>query len=96
MDVVNNVGIKESLEFLGGVSILSNTAGKVFADDKVDMSDTAHLLPLALKVKELQAAFTGLGLTKAEILNLSKEELLQLVVAGYEVVEEFSKGKQGL
>ena len=96
MDTVNNVGIKESVEFLGGLSLLSNTAGKVLADGKVDMGDAAHLLPLALKIKELQEAFTGLGLAKAELANLSKEELLQLVVAGYDVVEQFNKGKQGL
>lgn len=87
--------IKESKEFLDGLKIVSKVSGSVMADGKVDSSDLAKLLPLALEINKLQLAFTGLGLVKDEIMNLSKEELQELVLAGYAVVEAFNEGKKG-
>lgn len=87
------VGIKETKEVFKGLQILAKTAGKVLKDNKVDVSDFSHLIPLFLEFDKISEAAKDINLALDEIKNLSQPELVELVTEAYGVFAAFKEGK---
>jgi hypothetical protein len=81
-----SVGIKESLELLEGLKLLAVEAKKVLADGKLSAADLPVILDLINNVSVLVAAVQGLGEIKAEVKDLSAEEIQQLGAKVLEIV----------
>lgn len=80
------VGIKESKELLVGVSNVIEALAEIYEDKKINFDDVDSIIKLGMKMDEMIAAFTGLKEVPAELKDLSKEELVELVVPLYEMV----------
>ena len=85
------VGIKESLELLEGVKLVTVAAVGVLEDGKVDLSDLGKLLPLLQDVQKLVEAAKGVNLIVGELKDLEESEVLLLGAKVWEIVKEIKK-----
>lgn len=71
--------IKETKELFKGLGLIVKTGKAVAADGKVDFSDLAHAVELAKNSAVIVEAVKDVKEVPAEIKDLSKEELLELI-----------------
>jgi hypothetical protein len=72
-------GIKETLELLGGLQVVAVMADKILEDGKISVSDLQVLLGLLANVSVLNKAVKGVNQIPAEIKDLSAEESEQVI-----------------
>lgn len=75
----NEKTIKETKELFKGLGLVAKTAKNVAADGKVDFSDLAHVVELAKNSNVLIEAVKDVKEVPAEIKDLEKDELLELI-----------------
>lgn len=83
--------IKETKELFEGLGEVAKTAKLVAKDGKVDFSDSAHVIELAKNSTVLVEAVKGIEQVPAELKDLSKEELLELILIVYKKIETVEK-----
>lgn len=71
--------IKETKELFKGLALVVKAGKKVAADGKVDFSDIAHVVELAKSSSVIVEAVKDVKEVPAELKDLSKEELLELI-----------------
>ena len=80
------VGIKETSELLKAIEVLGVLAIKV-GKDGVDATDALTIVSeLGANYRTLIDGFTGLSELKAELSNLEREEVIELIGRIYEIV----------
>lgn len=82
------MSIKETKELFEGLSEVAKVAKAVQKDGKVDFTDLSHVIDLAKKSSVLVEAVKGIDKVPEEIKNLSKEELLEVVMLVYKKISE--------
>lgn len=76
---VEKKGIKETKELFKGLASVAKTAKDVAADGKVDFSDLKHVVKLAENSASIVEAVKDIKEVPAEVKDLDKEELLELI-----------------
>jgi type III secretion system FlhB-like substrate exporter len=80
--------IKETKELFAGLALIAKAAKKIAADGKVSLADAEHIIDLAKESSVIVAAFKDLKEVPAELKDLDKEELIDLVLTVYKAVGE--------
>lgn len=75
----NEKTIKETKELFKGLGLVAKTAKAVAKDGKVDFSDLSHVVELAKNSSVLIEAVKDVKEVPAELKDLSKEELLEII-----------------
>lgn len=83
--------IKETRELFAGLSLVAKAAKKIAADGKVSLADAEHVIDLAKESSLLVAAVKDLKEVPAELKDLEKEELLELILTVYKAVQEIEQ-----
>lgn len=81
--------VKETIEFINGVTEVAVTAKKVMKDGRIDFSDIKHLSELASKHEMLIEAVKGANEIPAEIKDLTVEELQEIGRAVLQAYDRF-------
>lgn len=71
--------IKETKELFKGLGLVLKTVKAVTADGKVDFSDAVHAIDLAKNSSVLIEAVKDVNEVPAELKDLDKEELLEII-----------------
>jgi hypothetical protein len=71
--------IKETKELFKGLGLIVKTAKAVAADGKVDFSDLSSVIELAKNSSVLVEAVKDVKEVPAELKDLSKEEILEII-----------------
>ena len=87
------LGIKEVLELLDALKLLSSLGGKVAKDGKVDLSDLTHLLDLVKGWDVLYKGISGVDGSLKELKDLDASEVGQVIAKGQEIVKAFMDAK---
>jgi hypothetical protein len=88
------LGVKEVVEILEGLKVVSQVTGEVLEDGKVSVADLSHLLTFMKKFDTLKAAVEGAGGSLKEIKDLNQEEVAIVLGKTYEVVKVFIEAKK--
>lgn len=86
--------IKETKELFKALGVLAGVAGAVYKDKKIGVDDLQHLMGAALNFSVLKDGFEGLGVAKDEIGDLDKAEILELMSALYDALDEYEKNRK--
>lgn len=78
--------IKETKELFAGLALVAKATKKIAEDKKVDGNDIPHVIDLAKDAPILIAAVDGIKEVPAELKDLSKEELLELIMLVYKEI----------
>lgn len=78
--------IKETKELFAGLALVAKATKKIAADRKVSAEDIPHVIDLAKESPALIAAVDGVTEVPAELKDLSKEELLELIMLVYKEI----------
>lgn len=78
--------IKETKELFEGLALVAKTVKKIAADKKVDANDIPHVIELAKDAPILLAAIENVKEVPAELKDLDKEELLELIMLVYKEI----------
>lgn len=71
--------IKETKELFKGLALVVKAGKNVAADGKVDFSDLAHVVELAKSSSVIVEAIKDVKEVPAELKDLTKEELLEII-----------------
>lgn len=91
---MENKGLKEINELFDALDLMAKTAGKVYADKKVDMSDLPLLIDVAINAKTLMDAFSGLNEAVAEAKDLDSAEQLVIVKRVFDVAKNYEENRR--
>lgn len=78
--------IKETKELFTGLALVAKAAKKIAADKKVSVEDLPAIIDLAKESPVLIAAVEGVSEVPAELKDLDKEELLELIMIVYKEI----------
>lgn len=78
--------IKETKELFAGLGLVAKEVKGVFADGVVDMSDLKYVLDLGKQHQVLVDAVQGVKEVPAELKDLDKEELLEIIMLVYKEI----------
>lgn len=84
----NEKTIKETKELFQGLGAVAKTAKAVAKDGKVDFSDISHVVELAKNSSVLVEAVKDIDQIPAELKDLEKDELLEIIMLVYKQVSE--------
>lgn len=84
--VVGKKEIKETKELFAGLALVAKATKKIIADKKVNAEDIPHVIDLAKESPTLVAAVEGVSEVPAELKDLDKEELLELIMLVYKEI----------
>jgi hypothetical protein len=83
--------IKQTKELIKGLELLGVVGKKIAKDNKIGVDDIVHLIHLGQNMDVLVAAFSGLQDIKAELSNLSQDEVLEIIGALYAAADAINK-----
>ena len=93
---VEEKGIVEALEFFEANKVIAKFIGKVMRDKKISTSDFQFVVELAVQFETIIKGFDGMGEAAKELKNLKKDELVALLLKGFEVGAAYEEGRKGL
>lgn len=85
--------IKEITEIFDGLDILAESAGRVYKDKKVDMTDLPVLIDMAVRINTLMEAFKGLDEAVEEAKDLDAGEQLAIVNRVFQVAKKYEAAR---
>ena len=95
-EVKEEMGIIETLEFFEANKVIARFVGKVMRDKKISSSDFQYVIDLALEFEKITKGFSGIEEVAKELKNLKKDELVALLLKGFEIGAAFEEGRKGL
>lgn len=78
--------IKETKELFAGLGLVAKEVKGALADGKIDLSDLSHVLNLGKEHQVLVEAIQGANEVPAELKDLDKEELLEILMLVYKEI----------
>lgn len=78
--------IKETKELFAGLGLVAKEVKGALADGKLDLSDLKFVLDLGKEHQVLVDAVQGVGEVPAELKDLDKEELLEIIMLVYKEI----------
>ena len=82
------VTIKEIMELMKAIEVIAVAGSKVAKDKKIGADDLLVLIDLMKEIEVLKDGFTGLGELPKEAKNLEKEEMVEIVMGVFSIVEK--------
>ena len=86
-EVKVELGIEETMEALAMLKKFAVAGAKVWDDQKINVKDLGVLVDLAKDSEVILAGFKDLDLAKAELKDLSQEELILVVMEVFSIVK---------
>lgn len=93
MTEAKEVGIKETMEMIAAMKVLATFASAVMEDHALNSADLVHVVELSSKYQALADAYTGKEAILAELKDLKKAELTEVIMGMYDAFEVFTKAK---
>ena len=87
------VDVKETLEFLNGIELVSVVGAKIVSDSKVNASDLAYLVDLIKGFDTLKIAVDGIKNIPAEIKDIDSAEAIMITSKVFEIVKAIKAAK---
>lgn len=78
--------IKETKELFAGLGLVAKEVKGALADGKIDLSDLKHVVELGKEHQVLVDAIQGVNEVPAELKDLDKEELLEILMLVYKEI----------
>lgn len=85
--------VKNTVELLQGLEVMSKFAGEVARDGKVQADDLIHLIDVAKSFDQLKAAVEGVDEVDDELKDLDQAEILEIISAAQKVYKAFKEAK---
>lgn len=80
------VGIKETLELMDGLKMITASLGAVMEDKKINMKDFPVLIGMLTQFQTLVEAYKGADEVWKELKDLDETESAQLIAKVYEII----------
>ena len=84
----------EMVKFFNALGILAGTAGAVYRDKKVDMTDLAHVMTLVGNAGDIVDGFDDLDLVWDGMKSMSVDEIIDTLKSAVNVGKEYESSRK--